>query len=309
MTSLPTASELAAMNLTAQHPLTRIWVDEATRLAHLAEEHAFDLRLATDLELAGKRAEFLNVGQPPEAFLNLWFTVSPDLDAMLSIRFERLDPQKPFVDVSVTSRPVLAADLPALSQAVLAAYGAFRPQRLRFWSAAEAGAFPGTRPDMRVLAAPLADLRGGEVPDGLTLAPTRDTLRHADAVTAYAAVDSAHPDYPRQARVIEQDHLTRVIEAGTMFDVIWQGKWSGYAGVLAKSKHGLPAYSIQELLLATHARGHGLGPHLTPLLARALPDDARVLLGTIHGENRGALQAALAAGRHDLGGWSWLPLS
>lgn len=70
MTTLPSASELAALSLTAQHPLTHTWTDEATRLAHLAEEHAFDLRLATDLELAAGRAEFLNVGQPPAAFLN-----------------------------------------------------------------------------------------------------------------------------------------------------------------------------------------------------------------------------------------------
>ncbi|HEX4248613.1 MAG TPA: hypothetical protein VH008_12195 [Pseudonocardia sp.] len=38
------------------------------------------------------------------------------------------------------------------------------------------------------------------------------------------------------------------------------------------------------------------------LLARdGRPD--RVLLGTIHADNRGAVQAALAAGRLDVGGW------
>ncbi|MFK7601777.1 hypothetical protein ACI3L1_06150 [Deinococcus sp. SM5_A1] len=73
-----------------------------------------------------------------------------------------------------------------------------------------------------------------------------------------------------------------------MFDVVWRGGWSGYAGTLAKTKNGLPAQSIQEMLLAPHARGHGFGSSLSTLLARHLPEDGRVPSGTIHGENRGA---------------------
>jgi len=306
---LPTAADLAAFSLAAQHSLTRGWAEDSARLALLTEEHAFDLQLATDLDLAASRAEFLDVGQPPEAFLNRWVEVGPELGVMLSIRFEGLDREKPFVDVSVASRPLTQGDLPALSAAALDVYGAFRPGRLRVWSAAEDGVFPGARPDMRVLAAPLEELRGREVPDGLTLILTHDTSHYAEAVAAYAAVDAAHPRHVGQARVIGEDDLMEVIEVGTMFDVVWKGEWSGYAGVLAKSKHGLPAYSIQELLLAPHARGQGLGSHLTTLLARALPDDTRILLGTIHGENRGARLAALNAGRHDIGGWSWVPLA
>ena len=65
---------------------------------------------------------------------------------------------------------------------------------------------------------------------------------------------------------------------------------------------------MQELLLAPHARGHGLGAALSTLLARHLPDPAQVLSGTIHGRNRGALNAATRAGRHDVGGWWWAPL-
>lgn len=309
MLTFPTAADLAAMSLTAQHPLTQGWVDDAARLELLTEEHAFDRQLATDLELAGKRATHFRPGLAAETFLNCWVSVSPELDAMFSIRFKGLDPEKPFVDASVTSRPLVAADLPAVSAAALEVYGVLRPQRLRVWSAAEAGAFPGTRPDMRVLAAPLAELRGREIPGELSLRPTADLAHHAGAVAAYAAVDARHPEHTGQARVIDEDDLQACIEAGTMFDVFWLGEWSGYAGVLAKSKHGLPAYSIQELLLVPQARGQGLGPHLTTLLAHALPDDTRVLLGTIHGENRGALRAALSAGRHDVGGWSWIPLT
>ncbi|GAA2756414.1 hypothetical protein [Actinopolymorpha rutila] len=71
----------------------------------------------------------------------------------------------------------------------------------------------------------------------------------------------------------------------------------------------MPAYVVQELVLAKGFRGRGLGLHLTTLLARALTDDGRVLVGTIHADNRGAREAAERAGRVDVGGWIQVPLA
>ncbi|CAM3213221.1 N-acetyltransferase domain-containing protein [Deinococcus saxicola] len=250
--NLPTAAELARFSLAAQHPRTLNWCPEPERLANLAEEHAFDLQLATDLELAGKRADFINVGPPPEAYLNRWIGVAPDLDAMLSIRFKGMDVTKPFVDVSVTSRPVTVADLPALVEAAEREYQGFNAPRIRIWSAAET--FSDLRPDQRVLAAPLAELGGGEVAPELSLKPTADLSHYADAQAAYAAVDAAHPKHPGQAGLLSEEDLQDTIDAGTMFNVVWRGGWSGYAGTLAKAKNGLPAQSVQEMLLPrTHA--------------------------------------------------------
>ncbi len=65
---LPSARDLACMTLEQQHPLTRTWQDDHARLANLAQEHAFDVQLATDLDLAARRAAFMDVGQPPHAF-------------------------------------------------------------------------------------------------------------------------------------------------------------------------------------------------------------------------------------------------
>ena len=61
-------------------------------------------------------------------------------------------------------------------------------------------------------------------------------------------------------------------------------------------------------LLGAYAAGLSTDLLTNTLLACALPDDGRVLLGTIHGDNRGAREAALRAGRHDIGGWTWVPL-
>jgi hypothetical protein len=101
---LPSAADLAGWALAAQHPLTREWADDGNRLARLAQDHEFDLRLATDLELAAKRA-VLAPGHHPVELLNQWVAVSADLSAMLSIGFEGGDATKPFVDASALSRP------------------------------------------------------------------------------------------------------------------------------------------------------------------------------------------------------------
>lgn len=243
-----------------------------------------------------------------EAYLNTWHAVTPDLQAMLSIRFTGGEVSQPFVDVSVTPRPVTPADLPALVTAARS-YAAFGPPRLRFWSCAALDTFAHLGPDMRVLAAPLVDLRDRPAPDDLRLTPTRDSSHHSQAVAAYAAVDVDHPAHRGQAGVISVDDLQEAIDAGTMFDVVWQGQWSGYAGTLAHSQLGLDAQVVQELLPTPPARGRGLGAALSTLLARQVPPTGQVLSGTIHGRNRGARQAALRAGRHDVGGWWWVPLA
>ena len=174
---LPTAAELARFALAAQHPRTLVWCPEPQRLANLAGEHNFDLKFATDLELAEKRADFINVGPPAEAYLNPWITVSPGLDAVLSIRFKGMDVGEPFVDVSVTSRPVVANNLFVLVEAALPEYGDFHPPRIRIWSAAQT--LPDLRPDRRVLDASLAELSGGEVASGLRLRRTVDLSEYA----------------------------------------------------------------------------------------------------------------------------------
>lgn len=307
MTSiLPSTLDLARFSLASQRPLP--WAREAERLTNLADEHAFDLQLAMDMEIAAKRAEHFGLGLPPEAYLNRWVQISDDMKAMLSIRFKRTDVTQPFVDVSVTSRPVNESDFPALSEAAQREYGPFRPPRLRFWSDRDMHAFPGTTTDMRALAAPISELRGRPTPQGLTLVATCDDTHYPEAQAAYAAVDSQHPAHAGQAALFSLENLQECIEARTMFDILWNGVWSGYAGTLSETKHGLPAQTVQELILTPEARGHALGAALSTLLAQHLPADGRVLYGTIHGENSGARKAALNAGRHDIGGWNWLSM-
>lgn len=312
-TPLPSATDVARWTLAAQHPLTRQWCrDDDSRLARLAEDHEFDLRLATDLDLAGQRAR-LAPGHEPRELFNQWVAVSPKLSVLLSIRFEGGDATKPFVDASVLSRPFTQDDLPALGAAAAGVFGSLTPRYLRLWSAEPTDAFAGTHRDKRFMAAPLRDLvapPGSAVPAGLSLRGTTDLSHWDDAAAAYAAVDADYPAHPDEARVQEAEDLQESVDAGTLFDVLVDDTWAGWVGVLADSDSslGLPCYEVEEIILAPGFRGRGFGHHLMGLLAKQLPDRDRILVGTIHADNRGALEAAKRSGRHDIGGWLQLPL-
>ncbi|WP_238150884.1 GNAT family N-acetyltransferase [Kribbella sindirgiensis] len=307
---IPAAEELARYTLERQHPITRTWVGDARRLAILTEEHAaLDILLAEDLGIAVQRTDRLAPGKPPEAMLNRWVPVGDDLHAMFSMRFENLNPARPFVDATPMSRSPRSSDLPALAAAAQEFYGVHHPLYLRLWTAE--ATIAGTAPDRRFLAAPISQLRATDVPPGLALRPAK-TVDHYDAARdAYAAVDADHPHHPEEAAIQDREDLQEAADEGLLFDVTVHDEWAGYAAAIIKPDDalGLPAYVVRELVLAPRHRGHGYGRHLSTLLAQSLPDPTRILIGTIHEANQGARTAALTAGRQDIGGWLQLPLS
>lgn len=196
--TLPTPWELAEYSLAAQHPVTRTWGDDETRLAGLAEEHELDVLLATDLDVAAKRAARFAPGRPAEALLNRWVGVGAELSAMLSMRYEGGDPALPFLDATPTSRAPSVADVPALAEAAWGCFADLAPRYLRLWQAAPAGWLPGAGPDKRFVAAPSAALRGRPVDPAVRLVPAAHA-RPEEVRSAYDAVDAAHPDHRRGA--------------------------------------------------------------------------------------------------------------
>jgi L-amino acid N-acyltransferase YncA len=304
---IPTARELAGYSLSAQHPLTRSWVADPVRLDLLIEGHELDILLASDLEVAAARATRFAPRHPPEALLNRWIRVTEDLHAMMSMRYEGLDPSKPFVDATPLSRPLRADDLSPLARAAERAYGQLHPGYLRLWSAEPPGRFTESRSDRRFLAAPIQSLRagsGGHVPDELAISPA-ETLRDYDrARRAYEAVDTEHPEHRAQACLQDYEDLEQSLRDRTLFDVTVDGAWAGYvAATTNEDTLGMPAYVVQEVVLTPEFRGRGYGAYLSVLLAGALPDPTRILVGIIHADNRGARQSAERAGRIDVGGW------
>lgn len=304
---VPSARDLAGYSLESRHPLTRRWVEDSTHLDLLSEWHELDVQLATDLGIAATRAERFAPGHSAEAVLNRWVRVAEGLHAMVSMRYEGGDPHKPFVDATPLSRPLRADDLSPLARAAERTYGPLNPRYLRLWSAAPPGSFAGSDPDKRFLAAPIRSLREGfgqRQPVELAISPARTLDGYDRARQAYAAVDIAHPEHPEQAALQDREDLQQSMSDGTLFDVTVAGAWAGYVAATDHSDSlGLPARVVQEIILTPEFRGRGYGAHLSTLLARALPDQPPLLVGTIHAANLGALHAAERAGRVDVGGW------
>lgn len=310
---VPDREHLAACFYEAQHPITYAWADRATRLRLLAAQRADDVMLATDLDVATLRAQRFAPTHAPEDLLNRWVEVGHGQHAMMSMRYEDGNVSKPFVDATVLSRPLEEGDLAGLAARSRDTFGGLDPRYLRLWSSAPARHFSGTGTDRRFLAAPLEVLRRdeAELPAELRLVRAESLAEYDEAVAAYQSLDAKHPDHADQAALQDREDLAASVEAGLLFDVTVDGVWAGYSGALTDGETlGLPAYVVQEIILTEASRGHGYGPHLTTLLARALPadNDLTTLLGTIHADNRGAIGAALKAGRVDVGGWLQLPL-
>ncbi|GAB3914665.1 hypothetical protein GCM10011575_41170 [Microlunatus endophyticus] len=306
--NIPSAQQLAEYSLAQQHPATARWTPRNLRLRLLAREHELDVRMATDLEFAAMRRERFGPELPTEYFLNTWEPLGDDLSAMLSARWKGGDPGRSFVDASALSREITGdSDVELLRHAAVQRFGSIRPHYVRWWSRHPAGHYPQTRQDKRFLAAPIRDLVDADVPAALGLRVTQDLDHYDDACAAYAAVDHAHPEHPGQAAIESAEDLDELRRVGTLYDVLLDGRWSGYVGAERGHKLGLDGYKVAELILTEAARGRGLGRCLTTLLAEALvtrgPSGHDVIIGTIHYDNLGARRAAELAGRRDIGGW------
>lgn len=293
------------------HPLTHAWASEAERHAALREEFEWELGDAThDLGFAQGFMEHQPVpGARAEDYLNRWRAVSPDLTVLCGPRFRGQDHRKPFVDIVGGDQLITPADLPAIAALARAEFALFNPLYARLWNAEPAYAWPGTQPDMRLLAGRLGELRARPVPASLSARPAQDLSFYPRYLAIYERNFAEHPDHRLHARAEREDDLAGLISEGTLLEVFVEERWAGLLAAQPDVQRGLRGATVVELTLDQAVRGQGHGAHLSALLARHLPQpDDQCLLGTVHAENLRAYRAALRAGRVDLGGEVVLPL-
>lgn len=310
---MPTPAEGAFIHAldAALHPLAHAWASPTERHAALREEFGWELGDATtDLAFAQGFMDHQPVpGAVATDYLNRWRAVSPDLTVLCGPRFRGQDHRKPFVDVVGGDRPLTPADLLAIAGLARAEFALFSPLYARLWNAEPAYTWPGTRPDMRLLAGRLGDLRARPIPDHLTARPAQSLDFYPRYLAIYERNFAEHPDHQLHARAESQEDLADLLDQGAVLEVFVNGAWAGVLAARPDVQRGLRGATVVELALDHAFRGQGHGAHLSALLARHLPQpDAQCLLGTIHADNRWAYRSALRAGRHDLGGEVVLPL-
>lgn len=307
----PTVAEMARVVDSGLHPAVRRWRPEADRLAALDQELRAWVEVSMhDLDWARDFAAHQpGSGAPPERYLDRWWSVTADLTVLAGPRYRGGDPGHPFVGVVATGRALSAADLPALRRLARDDFAVFAPRDVRAWTADPARTWPGTAGEMRLLAAPLRELRDRAVPPELTARDAVDLSWYDRYAAVHARHVAADPAHEVHARLETRPALDRLRTEGVVLEVLLDGRWAGVLAAEPDVEHGLRGARVIELLLEDAVRGRGLGRHLSTLLARRVPlPDDEVLFGTIHLANVAALRSALGAGRIDVGGEVVIPV-
>lgn len=303
--SLPGLEVLVDAADAGVHPWVRARVTTDDRRDALAEELSFWLDTAArDLGFAEQfRGAAPDRGQPASAYLHRWLPLANGGHVLAGVRYLGMDPDLPFVGVAGADRALGASDLDSLRRLARAEFAPFTPGFVLLETADPAGAWPGTRAEKRRLVGELGELRRRRVPADLQAVARRDVGHYERYVELWQAVREADPGRRRWGRAEPREDLERLATEGLLLDVVVGGAWAGVLAAQPAARWGARGATVVELLLDPAFRGRGLGPHLSTLLARALPlPDHQLLLGEVHADNLPAYRAALHSGRVDVGG-------
>jgi GNAT superfamily N-acetyltransferase len=307
---LTTTQAVAAVDLQL-HPRTRRDALPAVRAAALREELEWAIEVATaDLAFARDYQHHMpHPGTAATDYLNRWVDISADLEVLLGPRHRARDLARPFIAVDVASRRIRHTDLQALSAACLREFPRFAPRSVVFWDWEQPDHWPEASPDMRLLAGPLATVRSGPMPAGLSVAPAEDTSFYDRYRTGYDDLLRQRPEAGEWTQPSELPDLENLQQQDLVLEARVDGEWAGLIAGQPGARAGIRGIEVNEIFLLPQYRGRGFGAALSTALARhvRLPD-TDFLLGTVHWQNRAARSAAQAAGRQDRGGEVVIPL-
>lgn len=298
-------------------PQLHRWYDDAALGTHLRDELAVEVRRVFDDALA---AGFMTHCPVPGAtvgdFKNRWLALPGVGRALVGIRFKGLDPDRPFVDVVVTTRALeTTAQFRGLVEALGRRFAVFAPRHVRVFVpshlALELAPFVGRAEwEQRYLAAPIADMLRLPRPAGyerVTLAAPPSLDFYPRYVAAHEEVYALRPAHREYARPEARDDLAAYVDDGTLFEVFVDGRWAGVVAGGRAVEQGMRGFIVAEIVLTGTFRGRGLGAAVQRHFAEVLPHHTGdVLMGTIHSRNAAAVATAKRCGRADIGGYLWL---
>jgi hypothetical protein len=308
---LPTIEVLVDAADAGLHPWVHEHVSEPERRSALAEELGFWLETAAqDLAYAASFAQLApQSGEPPASYLDRWLPLDSDSHVLVGPRYLGRDPDLPFMGVSASDRPLVAADVEPLKTLARREFAAFTPTFVLLTTADGIGAWPGTRPEQRQLVGLLGELRSRTTPPELAAVPRSDTAIYDRYRRIFELDVERDPVHARHTRAETREDLQELADQGLLLDVEVGGAWAGIVAAEPDARRGVRGATVIELTLAHPFRGRGYGRHLSTLLARGVPlPDDQCLIGTIHADNTTAYRSALGAGRVDVGGEIVVPL-
>jgi hypothetical protein len=126
----------------------------------------------------------------------------------------------------------------------------------------------------------------------------------------YEATYVERPELRGEVRTETEDSLAYCLKEGFLFEIIVDGKWAGVVAAKWRTLVGIRGVFMVEIVLTPEARGQRLGAAVHQILAGtvASAEPAAVIIGTIWTKNYWSRQAALQAGRIEIGAWHWVEL-
>ncbi|GEM_PF-5481313 len=237
--------------------------------------------------------------------------------AVFSLRFEGLDPSRPFVEAVVcTAGPVLnPRQLNSVWNAVESLYGHIGIQRLRAFEPdverKDSGA-PRNTYDRLMLAGHVQDVasktaelseKGASVefiedPDSAFRTYVSEYEKMAESSPIHHRGSTWHRTEERFHKAVDEDLAFAVRNEGELAGIVLLGR-----GI----ERWLRGYYFSEMFLFAHARHRGLATPVQRAVANTVESDHDThLYGTIDPRNEPAIHAARGAGRQLAGGYRFL---
>ena len=228
--------------------------------------------------------------------------VRTSMGALLGgIRFFGRDVSRPFVEVVAHGYGEEVEGTAALVDAVASEWSVFGPQYLRLSMTPEAwAAFSANRPDAILdVTVHAARYDAMTPPDGrVTLEPFGEAKEAVEMVIRrYADLAETAPDLARNIGPADPEDMGRWHETGNLVAIREGWRDAGVLAVAPGSVAWIAGDEVQEEVIDAAWSGRGLAASAQAAWAKAAPDGATLMVGTIDRLNHASRRTAERAGR------------
>jgi hypothetical protein len=287
------------------------WVDEHELRSQIASY--FDRTWMDRVETPEWLAEYARAcpvdGTEPGMYRLREIDISSNDAVLAGIHFVGRDVTRPFVNVFAQSRDFSGPEVSAATSALISAFSAFNPSRVRWWSPEqrELRTLPLATGDQRLVVGRLSEIREvpvARLPDRFSFHAEPAAVWYEEYALAYTDALASGVAMERRMTAESRDTLKECERAGALFTLRDGGRLAGLMAARPQTLRGLKGWEIVEEFLWSDYRGHGLAAAMQQRFTSGLDQrHGQLVFGEIHDMNLPSLRTALRAGRTDVGGW------
>lgn len=289
--------------------LARQWFSEDYLKQRLSLSLRRDIVLMFDLNSAITFRDYCPVESATvQDYMNKLLTLADGNQLIMSIRFDRLDPSLPFIEVDQLTFDVITYDSAQLLSAVNTLFTVFKPNYLRFFSDKKSDVLMC---DARFVVGLLDDILK-HPPDGVERVRVKRVVDLRNYERYSQAYDAFHAEAPHLKQAVPKEppeSMQEYIVNGDIFDAYLGDEWLGTVILDPYDEFVWRGFMVADEIIAPQYKRQGLGALMQYQALKMLDyDENTVIVGTIHPENIASLKTAERLRRVDIGGYYRLPL-